>query len=51
MNLKDYILLWNHALIEIIDIRHTSQHYSDIYSLNVQLDYIVNALLAAPRVK
>lgn len=32
MNLKDYILLWNHALIEIIDIRHTSQPFSDMNS-------------------
>jgi hypothetical protein len=32
MNLKDHILLWNHALIEIIDIRHTSQHFSDMNS-------------------
>lgn len=26
-------------------------YYSDIYSLKVQLDYMVNTLLAAPRVK
>jgi iron complex transport system substrate-binding protein len=32
MNLKDHILLWNHALIEIIDIRHTSQPFSDMNS-------------------
>lgn len=33
MNLKDHILLWNHALIEIIDIRHTSQPFSDMTTL------------------
>ncbi|MDH6369111.1 hypothetical protein M2444_000889 [Paenibacillus sp. PastF-3] len=29
---KGHILLWNHVLIEIIDIRHTSQPFSDMNS-------------------
>ncbi|MEK5180224.1 AraC family transcriptional regulator [Paenibacillus sp. FSL R5-0636] len=32
MNLKDHMLLWNHALIEIIDIRHTFQRSGDLNS-------------------
>jgi iron complex transport system substrate-binding protein len=32
MNIKDHILLWNHALIEIIDIRHITVHIGDLNS-------------------
>lgn len=47
--------LWNSipAVKEgrLMNIDFGLSYYNDIYSLNAQLDYIVNALLAAPRVK
>lgn len=47
--------IWNNipAVKEgrLMEIDFGLGYYSDIYSLNVQLDYIVEALLAAPRVK
>ncbi|OKP87925.1 hypothetical protein A3842_05885 [Paenibacillus sp. P3E] len=35
----------------LLEIDFGLSYYSDIYSLNAQLDYIVESLLAAPRVK
>ncbi|WP_405114035.1 AraC family transcriptional regulator [Paenibacillus sp. FSL K6-1217] len=47
--------LWNSipAVKEgrLMNIDFGLSYYNDIYSLNAQLDYIVDALLAAPRVK
>ncbi|MFD2878730.1 hypothetical protein ACFTAO_26445 [Paenibacillus rhizoplanae] len=35
----------------LMNIDFGLSYYSDIYSLNAQLDFIADALLAAPRVK